>query len=57
MAEMAVILYGLMAGTYGIQWRKHCKLPGWMKYSTYYSATAGIRSSAFQHSITTTMGK
>ena len=36
-----------------IQRRKPCQLPGWMKNSTYYSATAGIRTSNLPRSMTT----
>ena len=32
--------------------RKPCQLPGWMKISSYYSATAGIRTSDLPHRMT-----
>jgi len=37
-------------------WLHPGKLPGWMKNS-YYSATAGIRTSDLPHSMIITMGK
>jgi len=70
MAEMASILRGLATSPWvlilnkftiyniwHIRWRKPCLLPGWTKNSSYYNATAEIRTSDLPNSMATTNKK
>ena len=49
--------WGLILNRQHIRRRKPCQLPHWMNNSSYYSATAVIRTSHLPHSMTKTMGK
>ena len=39
------------------RWRKPCQLPGWMKSSSYYSATAEGRNCDLTHIMSIPIGK